>query len=87
MRIAEGIHAKEMYEMDVHLERLNKRFDCGHRIVDWDDSYGECVVCKIKKRADDYENLPRTVIECHDKIEELQEEITRLNGLTNSPHS
>ncbi len=68
-------------DMEDEIERLNKRFPCGHRIVDWDDSYGECVVCKIKQQADAYDNLPHTVFECHDKIEELQQDIARLKAM------
>lgn len=56
-------------------ERLNNKFACGHRKIDWDDSYGECVFCKIKAQANDYESLPHDVIACHDKIEELQSDL------------
>jgi len=52
--------------------KLNERFACGHRKVDWDDSYGECVFCKTKQQADDYDNLPHEVFQCHDRIEELE---------------
>ncbi len=52
--------------------KLNERFACGHRKVDWDDSYGECVFCKIKQQADDYDRLPHEVFECHDRIDELE---------------
>jgi hypothetical protein len=64
-----------MKNKDVELAKLKELFPCGHRKLDWDDGYGECVFCKIKQRADDYERLPRDVLACHDRIEELEAEL------------
>jgi hypothetical protein len=33
----------------IEMTKLSRKFPCGHRIIDWDDSYGECVVCKVKE--------------------------------------
>lgn len=63
---------REAVERVVEFEQ---KFPCGHRKIDWDDSYGECVACKIHERADDYEKLPLTIIECHDQIAELEQEL------------
>jgi hypothetical protein len=29
----------------------DERFDCGHRKVDWNDSYGKCALCPLIKQA------------------------------------
>src|SRR3990167_6432257 len=68
----------ENFAMGAEIERLNERFPCGHRKIDWDDSYCECVACKIKQMADDYDRLPHTVFECHDEIAEKDELIEAL---------
>ena len=48
-----------------------ERMACGHRKIDWDNTYGECVFCQIREQANDYEELPCEVVECHDRIEAL----------------
>ena len=63
---------KEIDSLRAQLAKLEEKFPCGHRKVDWDDSYGECVACHFIEMAGDYDRLPHTVIECHDKIEGLQ---------------
>ena len=29
------------------LRRERERFPCGHRRMDWDDTYGDCALCKL----------------------------------------
>jgi DNA repair exonuclease SbcCD ATPase subunit len=65
----------EIASLRAETERLNEKFSCGHRKADWDNSYDDCMACKLKEQADSYDNLPHEVIECHDKIEELQAEL------------
>jgi hypothetical protein len=56
---------------------LDELLACGHRKVDALDSYGECIFCKFKARAADYDRLPLDVIGCHDRIEELERELAK----------
>jgi hypothetical protein len=58
---------------------LDELLACGHRKVDALDSYGECVFCKFKARAADYDRLPLDVIGCHDRIEELEAQLEEAN--------
>lgn len=60
-------------DMRAKIERLERKFPCGHRVLDWDNGYGECVACREKSVVSDYENLPLTVVQCHDEIERLKE--------------
>lgn len=59
----------EIAKLKAEKKRLNERFPCGHRKIDWDDSYGECVACKIKEQASDYDKLPLDIVGCHDELE------------------
>jgi hypothetical protein len=73
--ITEGTpYRKQVDEIRAEVARLNNKFPCGHRIIDWDDSYGGCAFCIIQQQAFDYDKLPHEVIECHDKIEQLEAE-------------
>ena len=75
------MHARELdgyRKRDEEIERLEVRFPCGHRKIDWDDSYGECVFCKFRQMAFDYDNLPHSVIAAHAIIEDQRDEIERL---------
>ena len=68
------------------LAELNKKFSCGHRAVDWDDSYGNCIVCGFKQMAHDYDKLPHDVVDCHDQIEELQAQLAERDKSIDNLH-
>jgi uncharacterized coiled-coil DUF342 family protein len=57
------------------IDELNKRFPCGHRMIDWNDSYGDCAACVTRQMAVDYDKLPLAVVECHDKIDEIERQL------------
>jgi len=67
-------------KLTVERDAVEKRLSCGHRFVDWDDSYGDCAFCMIQQQAFDYDKLPHSVIECHDKIEELESQVAKLTA-------
>ena len=48
-------HAKGRQETETELTNLNVLLPCGHRKVDMDDSYGECVFCNFKRGYEEYE--------------------------------
>lgn len=60
------------------IKKLNDKFPCGHRKIDWDDSYGECVACVKSKVANEYDSLPLDIVDCHDEIKQLKTEIEAL---------
>ena len=39
------VNNRELAALREENERVNERFPCGHRKLDWDDSYGGCVAC------------------------------------------
>jgi len=43
-------------EAEAKVKELENKFPCGHRKVDWDDSYGNCVACQLKEYADKYDD-------------------------------
>lgn len=43
-------------ELSLALQKSEERFPCNHRRIDWDDSYGECVACRLKEYADKYDD-------------------------------
>jgi len=45
-----------LVELQTRLDKVEDRFDCGHRKVDWDDSYGACVACLTKQAMFDEED-------------------------------
>jgi len=53
-------------------EQAAERLTCGHRKMDWGDSYGDCALCPMLEMARDYDRLPHDVIAAHDKIEQLE---------------
>ncbi len=40
----------------LELKKVEERFKCGHRKIDWDDSYGACVACITKQAMFDNED-------------------------------
>ncbi len=65
-----------MNEQGARILELEDKFPCGHRKIDWDDSYGECVACRMKEYADKFDDQVGVQIK-------LEEEIKRLNNLYN----
>ena len=51
--VASGI--TKMGDLRAELANLNVLLPCGHRKVDMDDSYGECVFCTYKRGYEEYE--------------------------------
>lgn len=47
--------AKNLAEFVAERDKLDQRFPCGHRIVDWDNSYGDCAACLRMEVADRHE--------------------------------
>jgi len=48
--------AETILEQREQIAAMTAKFDCGHRKVDWDDSYGNCVACQLKEYADKYDD-------------------------------
>jgi len=48
--------AETVVEQREQIDNLTAKFDCGHRKIDWDDSYGNCVACQLKEYADKYDD-------------------------------
>lgn len=42
---------KRLTDAEAKLADLERTFPCGHRIIDWDDSYGGCLACGLKVAA------------------------------------
>jgi uncharacterized small protein (DUF1192 family) len=72
--------AADIAQLKDEIAKLNNKLPCGHRLVDWDDSYGGCAFCAIQQQAFAYDKLPHEVIECHDKIEELESKFAKLTA-------
>lgn len=44
-------HVRWRTDAESKLADLERTFPCGHRIIDWDDSYGGCLACGLKVAA------------------------------------
>ena len=71
-------------ERDTEIEELENKFPCGHRKIDWDDSYGNCVICQTKLFNNE---LEEDLEEKYKKMEELIQENTRLSNEWQECHS
>jgi len=49
-------YEEDIRELGAKIKKLEEKFPCGHRRLDWDDSYGNCVVCSLKEDADKYDD-------------------------------
>lgn len=54
--VSEGQLEAEIARLEGELATLKEKFPCGHRRVDWDDSYGNCVACTLQEYADKYDH-------------------------------
>ena len=66
--------SREIASLAASLEEEKKKFPCGHRVLDWDDSYGNCVACQLKEMADKYDDQLGVELE----LEKEKERVKRL---------
>jgi len=69
--------AQVLFDAEARIKEFEKKFTCGHRKIDWDDSYGNCVVCTLKEYADKYDDqlgLELKVKELEDAINNAQKD-------------
>jgi len=64
------------------LEKVEERFPCRHRKVDWDDSYGSCGACVIKEYADKYDDQLGVQVELEKEKEQSEYFRLEYNTLT-----
>lgn len=60
-------------------ERLSATFPCGHRIADWDNSYGTCSLCPMLTLAHSADEEGHENDRLREEVESARETIKSLN--------
>lgn len=89
-RIAqEAVGAAHTDELAARASRLGQyvhdvedRFDCGHRKLDWDDSYGKCVLCPLIAQAHENDDKDGRIEELRREHGTLWDQIELLRAAT-----
>jgi len=72
----------EITELQSSLKKEKENFLCGHRKIDWNDSYGACGACVIKEYADKYDDQLGVEIELEKEKERADRETVSVNELS-----
>jgi hypothetical protein len=67
-----------MLALRSELEKEREKLICGHRKIDWDDSYGGCAFCGLKELADKADDYLGELNRMNDRYKEAEKRVKEL---------